>query len=206
MAVLVDDRAYQPQGGAAQTLRELAREVCESAGNSGPRLVMSVRCDGNLVTSDRLNTVLDTAVNRYQRLELQTGPVRPMVSAALAQAAQLLDQAGESRGQIADLLAAGDVEKGMAALGALLGQWKQAQAAIPVCAEAMRVDLDSLQVDGTNLNDIVATMKAKLEELRSSLESGDMVLVGDLLRYDFESPLTQCGQLVRELQTRAVPE
>jgi hypothetical protein len=80
---------------------------------------------------------------------------------------------------------------------------QQVQQALPVCAEALGVCLDDLTADGVSLTEALEIIREQLTSLKSAIEAGDFVLVGDILRYELEEPFTQWIELLRELKRHA---
>jgi len=192
MEVLVDDRPYQATGSPDQTLRELANEVCtvREGEGQGQRFVVSLRCDGNEVEKEGIDAVLALPMSQFQRLELHTQPIAPLVASTLAKAIDLLGEAADSRLQTADLLEEGQHNEAMQRFQKLIEAWQQVQQAMVVCGQTLGINLDTLQVNDVVLNDLMESIKTQLNELKAGLENRDFVLVADILRYELDEPLT----------------
>jgi hypothetical protein len=202
MQVLVDDREFVPCG-AGMTVRDLAHEVTDRASERDPRMILEVRCDGNVVPQEGLEVILESPASQYQRIEFQTGPTRALVCTTINQAIANLEEAARSRGRIADLLEAGQTQPAMESLGALVGAWKQGQQALVICAEILRLELDTLRASGVSVGEVVEEFKKRLTELKQAMETGDVVLLADLLRYDLESPLSSWIAILKHVRAQA---
>ena len=166
-------------------------------------MVVSVRCDGEPVTQERLDQILTQPLSDYAKLELQTQPLRALVTATLTQAIALFEEAGDARIRAADLLAESKTENAMQHLQKFFNIWRQVQQSTLVCAQALGVDLDTLQVNGLGLVEIFEPLKTRLNELKESMANHDFVLVGDLLRYEFEEPFENWNALLNQLRDQA---
>jgi hypothetical protein len=202
--VLVNDQPYTLSGPADQSLRDLAREIC--SGPAEDRVVVSIRCDGRPVAQHELEAMLDRAASDFGRLDLQTQPIKALVSSTLGSAIDVFTEADAARNQIADHLAEGQQEKAMALLQELFSAWKQVQDCLPAAAEALHIDLADLHVDDLDLNAILDQIKIQLTEMREAMRTGDMVLVGDILRYELEEPFQNWLGLLKQLHELATTE
>lgn len=204
MEVLVDDQPYAASGPADQSLRDLAREIC--SGEAEDRVVVSVRCDGRTVAQHELDTMLDKPTTDFDRLDLHTQPVKTLVRSTLAGAIGVFTEADATRSQIADYLAEGQQEKAMTMLQELFSAWKQVQDCLPTTAEALHTDLADLRVDGVGINEILDQIKIQLTEMKEAMQTGDMVLVGDILRYELEEPFQNWLGLLKQLHEIAAAD
>ena len=168
------------------------------------KVVVDLRCDGQPISGEDLDRVLDSQIDLYQCIEMQTRSVTSMVKVTLAQAIEAFEEAMAAREQIADCLNEGRTPEAMKKLKELFGIWKQVQQALPICAEALGVCLDDLSADGVSLPEALDAIRDQLAALKSAIEAGDYVLVGDIIRYELEEPLAQWLELMRELERRAV--
>jgi hypothetical protein len=201
--ILVDDEIYQSATAAEQTVRELTNELREIAGAN--RLVVALRCNGKPVSDDELDEVLAAPATRYERIEIQTQPLQALVRATLTQAIELLDDSPTLCERIADLLDEGNQEAAMGEFRRFLELWKQVQQTLVISAEALDTDLDAFEVDGHHLTDVLEQIKTRLAELKDAMEQGDLVLVGDILRYEFDEPFANWTTLLNHLRDQ-VPE
>ena len=203
MEVLVDDQAYEITGPDDQTIAELANEVCNAKGHAGQRMVVGLRCDGQTVSNDKLTAVLQTPAGRFQRLELQTQPVAALVRATLTQALEVFEDSAASRHRVADLLDEGRHDAAMQQLQKFLNAWKQVQQCLVLSAQALEADLEAVRVNDLPLGQILDLIKTQLTGLKDAMETGDFVVVGDILRYEFDEPLAHWVALLKHLRQLA---
>jgi len=200
--IFVDEQPYQPAGGSDRTVGELANEVA-GASQAAPRMVVSVRCDGEPVSQENLDQILTQPLSDFAKLELHTQPRYTLIEATLTQAIALFEEAGLARIRTADLLAEGKAETAMHHLQKFFDIWKQVQQCTLVCAQALDVDLDALQVDGQGLVEIFEPLKTRLNELKEAMVNHDFVVLGDILRYEFEESFESWSALLNQLREQA---
>ena len=188
MQIFVDDQPYISPGKTGQTVAELANEVCQNDTEPSHRLVVGIRCNGEQVGNDRLESILASPADEYDSIELLTQPVASLVKATLSQAIEIFEQSSENRRKAADLMAEGRQAEAMSHLQNFLEVWRQVQDSMLMCAQALRVNLEALKVNDLSLTDILEMIKNQLNDLKAAMETGDYVVVGDILRYEFEEP------------------
>ena len=207
MKILVDDELYEPAGLPDQTVAELANEICAASAASGQRMVVGLRCDGDPVAGNRLESVLQAPASEFGQLELQTQSVPALVRATLDQALEVFRDSAATRERAADLLATGQYEEAMAELRKFCEVWQQVQQTLRVSAQALQIDLDTLRVDDLGVTDTLDLVKTQLSELKDAMEQGDLVVVGDILRYEFDEPLARWLALLEHLREQTeMPE
>lgn len=188
MRIFVDDQPYASPGKAGQTVAELANEVCQKDAEPGSRLVVGIRCNGEQVANDQLDQVLASPAEQFDSIELLTQPIASLVKATLSQAIELFEQSADNRRKAADLMTEGRQTEAMGRLQSFLEVWRQVQDSVLMCGQAMQIDLESLKVNNLNLISILEMIKDQLNNLKAAMESGDYVVVGDILRYELEEP------------------
>lgn len=188
MQIFVDDQPYVSPGKAGQTVAELANEVCQNCTEPGNRLVVGIRCNGEQVANDQLDQVLASPAEQFDSIELLTQPIVSLVKATLSQAIELFEQSAENRRKAADLMTEGRHTEAMVCLQSFLEVWRQVQDSVLMCGQALQVDLESLKVNNLNLISILEMIKDQFNNLKAAMESGDYVVVGDILRYELEEP------------------
>lgn len=203
MEILLDDRPYQATVGEEQTVGELARQVCDAGQRAEQRFVVELRCDGQQVSDAGLDDVLVKPVGNYSRIELQTQSVLAMVRQTLSGTIDMLEEADDLRQRIADRLDEGQNDQAMDGMQRFFSLWKSVQDSMLLCAEAMGTNLDTIRVNDQGLMDILTSFKEQLNEIKSAMESGDYVMVADVLRYEIEQPLARWRMFMTRLHELA---
>jgi hypothetical protein len=204
--ILIDNQPYPATDSAQKTIRQLAQELCAGGNGASQRVVTDVRCNGEAVPDERLEAVLEMPAGGFERLEFQTRPVGMMVKAALTQAIDMFEQAASSRYEIADLLGEGQYQVAMQKLQTFFEAWRQVQQTMLVCSQATATDLDVMQVDGVGLADILSRIKQQLLTLKEAIEAGDLVVTGDILRYELDEPFTHWIAFLNQFRIQTAAE
>lgn len=197
-AVFVDDQPYQPQGSPQQSVQDLAREIC-SCGDGSGRTVIEVWCEGQKVQESDLESVLNSAVSSFSRLDLQTGSLSQLACATVEQAIATLEETISNREQLVEQLGQGQYESAMKLLKGLLESWRQSQQSAELAAQILQINLAGLQAEGRSFDEILAGLKAQLGSLRDAVQASDPVLVADIVRYELVEPLAHWVDLLKEL-------
>lgn len=204
MQVIVDENAYAGPMSSGQTVQELVDGICGPPTAENRRLIIALACNGEPVVTDRLAEVMQTPVERFEIVEMQTVAVREQIHFTVTQALDILKQAHQFREDAAGLLSQGRHEAAMTELQKMLEILKQVQQTTVLSAQLLGVDLDKLNSAGCSLIETLALIKAQLGRLKDGMESQDFVTVSDLLRYEFGEPLEAWTAILSALDEIAV--
>ena len=91
----------------------------------------------------------------------------------------------------------------MGEFGRFLDVWKQVQQTLVIAARALDVNLNELELGGRDFTDVIEQVRVQLAALRDAMEHGDLVLVGDILRYELGEPLAHWQDFLSHLYDRA---
>jgi hypothetical protein len=202
MQVRVNNQDYQTSAGPDQTLGELAQEVAQ-ADPAVPHLVVNIHCDGQPLPDDQMDQMLAKPIRDFQQLELVTQPLGPLVAGTLAETRDRFAQADAARTQIAELLNQGRWEPAFEQLQGLFNAWRDVQKAVVMAAQALNVSLNDLTTEDRPIDEVFETFKKLLAELKEAMLARDLVLVADLLQYEFEQPFQDWRMLLDQLHERA---
>jgi len=199
--ILVNDRPYSPTATTAKTVAELASEICK-AETDCPRMVVSLRCDGADVENERIEKVLASPVEEFQKIEMLTQPIKAVVKATLDQAVNLFQEANECRKRAADLLDEGQHEQALQNLQRFFELWRQVQETMILCARSLDIDVATIQVNGRGFLEIFEPIRNCLTSLRDGMLNRDFVLVCDTLRYELDQPFNDWAAMLDHLRDR----
>lgn len=197
--ILVNDRPYSPTATAAKTVAELASEICKAEIDC-PRMVVSLRCDGADVENERIEKVLASPVEQFQKIEMLTQPIKAVVKATLDQAVNLFQEANECRKRAADLLDEGQHEQALQNLQRFFELWRQVQETMILCARSLDVDVATIQVNGRGFLEIFEPIRNCLTSLRDGMLNRDFVVVCDTLRYELDEPFNDWAAMLNYLR------
>lgn len=171
------------------------------------QLVVSVVLDGTRVEDDRLEEVRAMSLARPGRLELEAVAVRTLVSEALGQAADMLEQTRDAHDTIAELLAQGRNGPAMEQLNQLFAAWNAAETALLQAAQLAGVDLETPAAEGDPTPaEHVETLRQMLGRLRGLLEKQDLVAVADLVEYELPDNTDHWQVMLVRLQDALLAE
>lgn len=199
--ILVNDRPYTPSASTTRTVAELAGEVCRSEKDC-PRMVVSLRCDGQDVENEHIEKILACPVEQFQKIEMLTQPIKAVVRTTLDQAVTLFQEADECRRRAADLLDQGQQEPALQSLQRFFELWRQVQETMLLCARSLEIDLATVRVNNHGFLEIFEPIRNCLTTLRDGMLNRDFVAVCDSLRYELEEPFGDWAAVLNHLRDR----
>jgi len=203
--IILNDEVYQNQGSSDQTVQQLADEVCGPLTGVDANIVISLACDGQPVEADRLQEVLDSPLEKFDRIEMRTVRVREQVAAALLQSIDVLHDSSQMRESVADCLNQGRHEQAMDEMRKLLEAIRQVQQTTLISCQLLGIEPATVRADDVEFNSILNDVRNSLTELKDSMENQDFVLVSDLLRYELAGPLEGWLAILNQLHSQADP-
>lgn len=203
MQIILNEQTYQPRDAGNQTVQQLADEVCGPGTGLDSQIIVSLKCDGQAVDKDRLQEVLDSPVDQFANVDMQTVSVREQVVSTLSQAVDVLSRSSRIRETIADSLSQGRHDAAMTEMRNLLEVFRQVQQTTILACSLIGTEPADIRVDDLSFDDILTNVRQALTELKSGMENQDFVLVSDLLRYEFAQPLEDWVKVLEHLQTSA---
>ena len=163
------------------------------------QVISAVYLDGEPLTAELLQEWKNRPVDDFCEARIEAPKRNNLAAQGLRLLAQGLANSGAEREQIGDLLAQGKPAQAMDMLGQYLGLWNNIQQTLASAARLMETDLDNLEITfGENgpaktVREHIDDLTAQLLEIKNSLEAQDLVLLGDVLEYEF-GPLTENWQ------------
>lgn len=185
MQIFIDDQPVEPapqlDGSIEESVRQLQRDVCGDG-----RIVVALRCNGEEVQPEKLAEELQKPVVSLNKLELFTGLPGHLVGDAMSHAAEMLSALDQQYPEAATLLTEGKTNEGMNLLAACIQVWQQVHDAVGKSIDMLELDAESITVQDVSIVDAMERPKDVLVQLRNALQSGDFVLVADLLQYELK--------------------
>jgi hypothetical protein len=171
---------------------ELART--EAAANGS--LILGLLCNNEQVPPDRLSWVLSQPADDFERVDLVSGPPKPVVLKALRDVSGLFAQTFPLVKEASETIAAGRVGEAMRAFADCVSVWGSAHESIVQGAALLGVRFDDLQLCGRPVTQWLVELATKLGEIKEAIEARDHVLLGDILRYELDEPLREWEQML----------
>lgn len=202
--VYVNEKPFECAVAAGETVGDLVARVRESASSPG-RLLLGICADGADITGADYAEALVRPADSVARLDFKTGQARDLVADALPFCEEMLDRAEETRQSVIEQLTQGKSAEGLAALGQCCAAWRQVHESIVNALHFLELDAQRLSVGGRPLPESVADMKPPLNQIREALEARDLVLISDVLQYEFEPVIQNWRDTITALHAEAGP-
>jgi len=190
MTAYLDARPYTRGLGPASTVGEFIESARQSLDGSG-RMLIGLRCDESDVPPDQLDALLVEPVARFTRLELTSDRPSRVVEDILLHARTCLSQSYELVQSASEKFSAGDGVEAMTALIACIQSWGQVHEAIVKGGQLMRIDFEKLQIGDRSVQAWLAGLVDRLRGIKDAVESNDLVLLADMLKYELDESLQE---------------
>ncbi len=202
MEIFVNDDPIDSDPMTRGTVEDALRLIQSTLCGPG-QLVTGLRCNGEDVPSDAMNSTLGEPLEKLQRLEVFTTTRAALVVDVMNEAASALDETDKGCRRSAELLSEGKAAEGVEALGECLGVWRQIHEAVGNSIKMLGVDADMLRVGDEPLAAIISKPKDVLYQVKEALAAKDYVLLADVLQYEFGEVTEQWRIAIARLQEEA---
>ncbi|HNR32979.1 MAG TPA: hypothetical protein PKI11_18960 [Candidatus Hydrogenedentes bacterium] len=203
MDVIVDgERNFEFTGEPADALAAAA--AIESWLRERERAMLSIVVDGKSIAPDALIARLsDVPTEAVTTIEVSSAPVAELVNQCLIELAEALPNLPEACRSLAEVFHGETPEDGFEPFEELAVLWGHVKTRQLLIANALRLDLDSMSLDGSSLKALHDDLNAQLKEAAEALENGDCILLGDLLEYELAPRAEREERIVGLLRERA---
>jgi hypothetical protein len=196
MTVLLDDQPLSlehlpPEATVAEAVNEARARLAGSG-----LMIVALRNNNEVVADGQVERMLAEPISRFEHLELVSGRSEEVVLEALRQIREGFGQTFPAVKEVVEALTAGKLSEAMTLLAQCVRVWGQAQEAIIQSKSLLEVNFDDLEIDGRLITDWLNELAGKLKELKDVIESRDNVLLGDILRYEFDQTLQQWERML----------
>ena len=203
MIVTLDGQRVSDSCSAGGTLQTLIDEV--RATHSSDRLIVAVAINGQRLSEEQLNAGLALSVDGDAQVDLESADGGVLIGNALRSLAQEFSDAVQRLPDIASRLTAGDTTAAVRDVGAFVGLWQTCYRALGQCGELLGTDLTTYAHDGLSIKAHLGQLIEKLTDLRGALESRDVVLLSDLIRYEMPALVESWRALLGDLANQLNP-
>ncbi len=169
------------------------------------QVISTVYVDGEPLTAERLAEWRDRPVDDFEEAHIESLKRNMLAARGLRIVAQGLGESRAERDQIVEHLGQGRSTEAMKMLNGYLQVWSTAQQSLASAGRLMEIELDTIEVNPPSnetddeqarpLLELFHHLTKQLKELKSALKAQDLVLLGDILEYEF-SPLTDNWQKI----------
>ena len=196
MTVLLDDQTLPlddlaPGASVADVLAR-AKERLTGTG----AIIVGLRRDQQDIPGDELEEMLSQPFSRSDDLEFISDRPQSVVLEALAQVRlAFLDTFAEIK-IAADALASGKVSEAMQTLARSVEVWGRTHTSIIQGGLLVGLNFDAVRIGDHPIAYWLNQLATKLRDLKAAIESRDLVLLGDILRYELDDTLQQWEQML----------
>ena len=167
-------------------------------------VISTIMVDDEPLTADLLAEWKNRPVEEFGSVQIEAPKRNLLASQGLRLLSQGLSESNEQRQEIVDHICQARHAQAMDLLTGYLSLWDSIQQSLGSAARLIEVDLDSLEIFESSGNDKVKRvadrihqLSEQLKQLQDALEAQDLVLLGDILEYEF-GPLTEDWQQMLE--------
>lgn len=172
-------------------------------------VISTILIDDEPLTADLLSEWKNRPVEEFGTVHIEAPKRKLLASQGLRLLSQGLFESKEQREEIVDHLCQGRHSQAMEMLTGYLNLWDSVQQSLGSAARLIEVDLDTLEIEESSdtnelqkVADRIHQLTEQLKQLQEALEAQDLVLLGDILEYEF-GPLAEAWrQMLEQLADR----
>lgn len=203
MDVIVDgSRDFRLQGEPEDALAAIAA-ISVYLQDKG-RAIMVIKADGVNVAPDKLVDMLQgKPLAEVGSLEVESADVAGLVDGSLKELTDTLPELPKACHELASIFQGNSPEEGFEPFHKLADIWANVKTRELMVANALNLNLEELRVNGESVTALHEELNIYLQEAVVALESGDLVLLGDLLEYELAPRAEVEPQIVALLRERS---
>ncbi len=168
---------------------------------SDNEVLIAIELDGQDLDSDSLSRCKYQPANDFKSIHIHCQSRQSYASYGLNVMADRILASDYQRQQAAELLQQGNTTAAMEKMIEYLAIWSTMQETLASACRLMNVDFAQLEIAGIEgcLADHTAELMDKLSEIKTALQSGDLVLLGDVMEYEFPEIAKQWQNILETL-------
>lgn len=197
MLVTLDGQRLDADMGEAVLLQDLIERV--RAEHCPRGLIVGVRMNGEALKDAELADALARPVAPTAQVDLESGNPRTLASGALHEAAGALHECAGELVEIAEALQSGRAAEALRRLGSALRTWQLCQGVLSECRALLGEELVARVVNGQTIDGHLGELVTRLREVRDAFDAKDLVLLADLVRYEFPALCETWRDVLNEL-------
>ena len=208
MRVLLNDRQLDGHTPEQATLGSALIAVQD--GHIGQDEVISeVWVDGEMLTAEKLSEWKDRPAEDFTEARIEAPTRNTLACKGLRLASEGLGQSDSDRDQIVQAICQGQSSEAMEKLTGYLQLWDGIQQTLGSACRLLGVDPESLettaapadqqQSQAVKVSEQIGLLTEQLRQIKTALENGDLILLGDILDYEFGAVTNNWVQLLDSL-------
>lgn len=200
MEVYVDNESYTPAEPLPETIDELVAQIKLQLADRD-RIIVTIRCDDEPVEEQGIDAVMTQPPTQYQRLDFVTAGLAELAIGAMEASQAVLRETRLKQDQAIELLSQDQNGPAVSALAECIAGWSQSHETVIKTISLLGIDIDHLTHDGKQILDILNEVAHQLTQLKECLQTGDFVLLNDLLQYEIAPWFDQWEGMVESITT-----
>ena len=184
MEVIVDGSAGFAPAETPEDVMGMVAAIGDSLQSEG-RAILSVTVDGqSLEPTKMLEALRGKALASVLKLEVASERTAKLVADSLAELESVLPELSKACHELAAVFQSADPHAGFEPFQQLASIWSHVKGRQELIAHALGFALDTLALEGKTVGALHNELNGFLAEAVAALESGDLILLGDLLEYE----------------------
>ncbi len=178
-------------------------------------VITKILVDGEVLIPQRLNDWRDLPMSDFEEMNVFTEPCKSFSAKGLRIIADELLKSEDQRKELIEKIGQGNSQEAMTMLTDYLNVWNTVQMTLGSACRLMGLEMESLDIydphqgaslQSRPLTDYFEQISEQLEEIKSSLEAGDFVLMSDILDYEFSDITTTWHAMLLQLADQFDPQ
>lgn len=194
MSVTVDHEPLATEQMGLRTVGQVLTHV-----QRDNRLVTSLLIDGQEPDLNRIASVRQSLLNNHT-IFIETADPAIMALDALNEVEDQLQETDRLRSDAVEMLQCGQSNRAMEKLSGCFGIWQTAQESVLKVAQLLRIDLETVSVEGQPLTNSLNGFGEQLRDIKTALENRDFVTLADILTYEANQTSAQWGAVFDSLR------
>ena len=212
MKVVLNGHEVTDAFGADETLGR-ALLVVQDQHIDQARVISTITLDGEPLTAQNLSEWKDRPVQDFREAQIDAPQKDELASHSLRILAQGLEESHQDREDLVKLVHQGRSEQAIQQLTGYLRIWESLQQSLGSVERLLDIDLNETEVfsvkppqdadwETTRVVDLIRLLSSRLDDMKQALEATDLVLLGDILDYDFADLTRDWNAVLVELADR----
>ncbi len=149
-------------------------------------IISYITIDEEPLSSERLSIWKDRPLEDFEETRVEVQSRKDLAANALRLIAERLRESADHRNQIAEHIGRGSGTEALNLMPAYMQVWQAVQQNLASAIRLLEIDAQSWEISpGENILDKIKGLTEQLEQVKMAVESGDLVLMADILDYEF---------------------
>ena len=175
-------------------------------------IVTGMLIDGEVVSPEMLAEMKTKPACEFDEVNLIVRAANKFAAEGLLTIAEHLENSIVLRKEVVEYLQQGNSQEAMTTLNDYVTFWAGLQSTLGSACRIVGVDIAELEVFGESnsggqlIMEHVNSLTSQLTEIKTALEDGDLVLLGDILEYEFSDITDDWRGILKNLAVQFDPE